>query len=191
MAESLDLLDCSALAKVAVRTTPYGPSWPALAERLSDRLGVQFGRARRGPDGVLVIGALPGGWLLVAPTGLAASLVERERRLTADAPVTTLDLTHASVLLRLTGRHAADLFARICLVDLSDRAVPDGGVLRTAVAGITATIIRDDGGGSDDRGAAAPSYLLLADRSYGDYLVDVQIDAGADLGITTGGTFGR
>ncbi|MGI8653113.1 MAG: hypothetical protein ACR2I7_09995 [Geodermatophilaceae bacterium] len=182
-ADPLDLIDCSALAKVAMRTNPYGESRHALAERF----GVQFGRAERDPDGVLVVGALPGGWLFIGQPGLAPELVERERRINADEPVSILDLTHASVLLRLSGARAADLFAKICLVDLADRSVPDGGVLRTAVAGVTATIIRDDGGGT---AAGARSYLLLADRSYGDYLVEVLLDAGAELGITMAGGFG-
>lgn len=172
----LDLVDCSALAKVAVRTNPYGPSRQAVAERL----GVQFGRSERHSDGVLVVGTLPGGWLLLGRPGLAAELVERERRIIGEEPVTVVDLTHMSVLLRVTGRRAADLLAKICLVDLADRAVPAGAVLRTAVAGVTCTIIRDDGG---DIAGGARSYLLLVDRSYGDYLVDVLIDAGAELGI--------
>ena len=171
----LDLVDCSALAKVAVRTNPYGPSRQAVAERL----GVQFGRSKRHSDGVLVVGTLPGGWLLLGRPGLAAELVERERRVVGEEPVTVVDLTHMSVLLRVTGRRAADLLAKICLVDLADRAVPVGAVLRTAVAGVTCTIMRDDGDIAD----GARSYLLLVDRSYGDYLVDVLIDAGAELGI--------
>jgi sarcosine oxidase gamma subunit len=61
--------------------------------------------------------------------------------------------------------------------------VPVGAVLRTAVAGVTCTIMRDDGGADGDVAGVARSYLLLVDRSYGDYLVDVLIDAGADLGI--------
>ena len=175
----LDLIDCSALAKVAVRTNPYGPSRQAVAERL----GVQFGRSERHSDGVLVVGTLPGGWLLLGRPGLAAELVERERRIVGEEPVTVVDLTHMSVLLRVTGRRAADLLTKICLVDLADRAVPVGAVLRTAVAGVTCTIMRDDGGADGDIAGGARSYLLLVDRSYGDYLVDVLIDAGAELGI--------
>ena len=55
--------------------------------------------------------------------------------------------------------------------DLADDAVPDGAALRTSVAAIVTDIVRDE----QD---AAPSYLLHCERSSGQYLAEVLLDAG-------------
>jgi Sarcosine oxidase gamma subunit len=65
---------------------------------------------------------------------------------------------------------------KLCPVDLADAVRPDGAVFRSLLAGLTATVIRDDVAGER-------SYLLQCARSYGQYLVDVLLDAGAEFGI--------
>jgi heterotetrameric sarcosine oxidase gamma subunit len=86
--------------------------------------------------------------------------------------VTVVDLTHGRALLRLRGERSADLLATVCAIDLADDAVPDGAALRTSIATIVTDIVRDD----QD---AAPSYLLHCERSSGQYLAEVLLDAGA------------
>jgi heterotetrameric sarcosine oxidase gamma subunit len=86
--------------------------------------------------------------------------------------VTVVDLSHGRALLRLSGERSADLLPTVCAIDLADDAVPDGAALRTSVAKIVTDIVRDDQG-------AVPSYLLHCERSSGQYLAEVLLDAGA------------
>jgi sarcosine oxidase subunit alpha len=148
-----ELADLSALAKVVVRA-PLGGGVAAA-------LGVRFGRTTRDGD-VLVVGAGPGEWLVLGEPDAA-----RWERLVAASGefASVVDLTHGRALLRLTGPRAADLLARVCALDLSDDAVPDGAALRTSVAGVVTDLVRDDVHG-------VRSYLLHCERSSGQYLAD-------------------
>ena len=69
------------------------------------------------------------------------------------------------------------MLAKVCGIDLSDRMTPNGAVVTASVALTTCDIIRDDR-------ADTPSYLLMCDRSFGQYLFDALIDAGGEFGIT-------
>ncbi|MGH3383695.1 MAG: sarcosine oxidase subunit gamma [Nocardioidaceae bacterium] len=158
MAEPLRLTDCTALAKVLVRG--------------GDGLGVSYGRARR--DGSLLVGLLPDGWLVIAPPGSATDVVDRVEAGQDGGFRTVVDVTHAYTLLRLTGAATPAVLAKLCAIDLA--RAPDCTTVRTLVAGINATVIRDDQGGSC-------SFLLLCDRSYGEYVSDVLLDAGAEYDI--------
>src|SRR5215472_8776640 len=55
----LTLTDCTPLAKFQVRAPAPG--------RAATMLGIPFGRAAKGADGVLVVGSGPGEWLLIGP----------------------------------------------------------------------------------------------------------------------------
>jgi heterotetrameric sarcosine oxidase gamma subunit len=81
-----------------------------------------------------------------------------------------VDVTHAHWFGRLSGVGAASVLASVCAIDLADPVNPHGTTFRTLVAGIPATVIRDDIAGER-------SYLVLCDRSYGQYLIDTLTDA--------------
>lgn len=164
----LRLTDSTPLAKVLVRAAPHG--------RLAHELGVAFGRAERDDTGCLVIGMLPGGWLLLAPPGSATGVVHRMEAVGVGEFTTVIDVTHGHALARLTGAAASAVLRKLCPVDLADAVTPDGTVFRSLLAGLTATVIRDDLRGER-------SYLLECDRSGGQYLVDVLLDAGAEFEI--------
>ncbi len=171
----LTITDCTPLAKVHLRAPWNGA--------LAKALGVPFGRA--GPDqGWLVVGSGPGEWFVLAPPGAAAAAAGWLSALAADsAPeefVSVVDLTHGRALVRITGRDAAELLARLCGADLHDDMAPDGAALRSAVAGVATDIIRDDRAG-------VPSYLLHCERSSGQYLFDALLSAGESLGIGVDG----
>jgi hypothetical protein len=122
--------------------------------------GPAFGTAVR--DGAaLAVGWAPGQTLLLAPAG-------------SEAPAGAVDLTSALVLFRLTGAHIHSLWAKLCAVDLHVAA--DGAVFRSSVAKVAATLVRDDRPGG-------MSYLVACDRSYGAYLWEAVLDAGAEFGI--------
>ena len=57
-------------------------------------------------------------------------------------------------------------------------------MLRTSVAKLTTDLVRDDQQG-------VPSYLLHCERSYGQYLFEALLDAGAEFGIEADGPLGR
>jgi heterotetrameric sarcosine oxidase gamma subunit len=195
----LSIADHTPLAKVHLRAPWNGA--------MAKALGVPFGRAGRespgpdgrespGPDGRespgpngrerawLVVGSGPGEWYVLAPPGAAASVADWLGQLAAEEAseefVSVVDLTHGRALIRITGRDAADLLARLCGADLSDDMAPDGAALRSAVAGVATDIIRDDRAG-------VASYLLHCERSSGQYLFDALVSAGESLGIGVDG----
>lgn len=165
---ALRLADHSPLTKVAVRARPDGA--------VAAALGVPFGRARRDEDGTLLVGSGPGEWLLLA----APSTDVNVDAAGDDGLVTVLDLTHGRALLRLTGRSAARLLAKVCAVDLADAVTPDGAAFRSSVATLTTDVVRDDVDG-------VRSYLLHCERSSGQFLYDALLDAGREFGIEPDG----
>ena len=159
------LADAGPLAAVAVRAPGNGV--------VATTLGPEFGRAVRNVHGDLVVGSGPGEWLVLAEPGTQDELRTRlEASASSGEFVTVVDLTHGRALLRLSGERSADLLATVCAINLADDAVPDGAALRTSVAKIVTDIVRDDQG-------AVPSYLLHFERSSGQYLAEVLLDAGA------------
>jgi sarcosine oxidase gamma subunit len=91
-------------------------------------------------------------------------------------PEDSVDLTHVRAMFRVTGVEAATLINRVCALDLGDGMFPNGAAARTLFAGVATEIVRDDEQGD-------PSYLLLPSSSYGTYIRDVILDAGAEFGL--------
>jgi heterotetrameric sarcosine oxidase gamma subunit len=167
-ASSLWLGDVSALSKVLVMSDRDGP--------VAAYLGVAHLRATRRADGVLVVGSGPGEWLLVGTPGSAPSLVEEVEAQRGESFTSVVDLTHGRALLRLTGPAAPLVLAKLCAVDFSDRVTPNLVALRSQVANLVTDVVRDDLDG-------ARSYLLHCERSSGQYLHDVLIEAGVEWGM--------
>lgn len=168
---ALRLADRTPLAKVLVRAATDGA--------VADRLGVPLGRASRDDQGTLVVGSGPGEWLLVSAPGSAAEVAGRVET-DADGFVSVLDLTHGRALVRLTGVAAAQTLNKVCAIDLSDRVTPDGTAFRSSVAKLATDVVRDDLDG-------VSSYLLHCERSSGQYLFDMLLDAGREFGIEPDG----
>jgi heterotetrameric sarcosine oxidase gamma subunit len=179
----LSIADHTPLAKIHLRAPWNGA--------MAKALGVPFGRAGReisgldGQEGArLAVGSGPGEWYVLAPPGAAAAVAGWLGQLAADSAseefVSVVDLTHGRALIRITGRDAAELLARLCGADLNDDMAPDGAALRSSVAGVATDIIRDDRAG-------VVSYLLHCERSSGQYLFDALVSAGESLGIGVDG----
>lgn len=168
----LTLVDETPRAKVLLKG---GPTTTSL-------LGVPMGQAARDEEGVLVTGAGPGEWLLVAEPNTAGQLAERMQQALSGAEelVTAIDFTHSRALMRLTGQAAPDLLAKVCAADFAASTTPNGSTFRSSVARLATDIARDDRG--DTR-----SYLLHCERSSGQYLFDALQDAGAEFGIDVDG----
>jgi heterotetrameric sarcosine oxidase gamma subunit len=168
----LRIMDCTPLAKVLVQASTSGEA--------ARTLGVPFGRAARDEHGTLVVGSGPGEWLLLAPPGANAALVRRVEEVPDEGLVSVFDATHGRALMRITGARTADLLAKVCGVDLSERVTPDGAAFRSSVAKLVTDVVRDDRDGER-------SYLLHCERSSGQYLFDALIDAGDEFGIEVDG----
>ena len=174
----LTITDLAPLAKAVVRAR-----WDGAA---AGALGVPHGRAARNGTGALVTGSGPGEWLVLAPPGTTPEVAAALPEAAADAElVTALDLTHGLAVMRITGERSADLLAKVCAVDFSDRVTPDGSALRSSVARLPAGVVRDDHDG--ESAPAGRSYLLHCDRSYGEYLFGALVDAGREFGIEVDG----
>lgn len=167
----LRLADLTAAAKVVVRGDPA-----ALSGILCEN-----GRSRREDDRLLV-GSGPDAWLVLASPGGGARVVSRlEEQLAAvTGLVSVVDVTHAYVLLRLGGEDAHRTLEKVCAIDLSDRATPDGASFVSRVANLRVTVVRDDLDGER-------SYLLASDRSSGQFLLDALLDAGREFDIDVTG----
>ncbi len=174
------LTDLTPLAKVGVRAGVDG----AMARALS----VPFGRAARDETGVLVIGSGPGEWLVLGQVGegraLRHRLAEMAAQMAGEELISVLDLTHGRALMRLTGNGAAGLLAKVCGIDLADARTPNGAAFRSSVARLVTDVVRDD---RESTSGTVRSYLLHTERSYGQYLFDALLDAGAEFGIAIGG----
>ncbi|MCP5029786.1 MAG: hypothetical protein GY929_26240 [Actinomycetia bacterium] len=145
----LTLVDESATSKLVVRAFPEGPALH----------GVPFASsAMVGP--ALVVGIRPHEWWVL---GDADDVMP-------DPSATVVDLTHGRARFRLTGEHASGVLEMVCSLDWSDPMTPDGSALSASVAKVSCDIVRHDQG-------SVPSYLILADRSLGQYLFDALLDA--------------
>lgn len=165
---ALVLADLTALAKVQVRSQS--------GDELAERMSVAFGRAQRDGSGNLVVGEAPDEWLVLGPSGRERAILAALDGVGAGAFTTVIDLTHAYVLVRLTGDEASAVLSKLCPVDLSARTTPDGTAFRTALAGLVVTLVRDDVAGH-------ASYLCYCERSSGQYLFDTLRDAGNEFGV--------
>ncbi len=167
---TLRLADLSPLAKVQVRSR----------SQTEDVMGVPFGRAERDGPGYLVIGEGPGVWLALGPSGRELAMRAQFDAVGGPSFTTVTDLTHGYALGRLTGEQARAVLSKLCPVDLSARNAPNGAVFRTLFAGLVACLVRDDVDG-------ALSYLCYCERSSGQYLFDVIMDAGGEFAIDADG----
>lgn len=176
----LTLTDLTPLAKVQVRACSD--------EAIGRALGVPFGRAARDRNGALVVGSGPGEWLVLGPVGEGHALRHRLQLMAVQAAdqdlVTVLDLTHGRALMRLTGKLAPSVLAKVCGIDLADASTPNGAAFRSSVAKLVTDVVRDD---QESPSGPVPSYLLHCERSYGQYLFDALLDAGAEFGIDVDG----
>lgn len=121
--------------------------------------------ARLGPEEVLLLGKLDGSPGLVGRLDEAweeASTVEPR-----GYPVPRRE-THAWFV--VTGAHAADMFAKLCAVDLRPQSFTNHRIAQTSVARANAIVIRADLAGT-------LAYHLLVDSATADYYWPVLLDA--------------
>lgn len=162
---SLRLADHTALTKLVIRA--------AVGTAAKAHLAVAFGASRMSHD-VLIAGTRPDEWMLI---GDAEPVSVRVESLPMDGHVSIIDWTHGRCAFRLAGPDSTKVLEKVCSIDWSDAMTPDGAVLSATVAGVACDIVRADQGDS-------ASYLILSDRSFGQYLFDAIFDAGTEFGIS-------
>ena len=170
---ALTISDQTPLGKVLVHADAAGPHRTApsgsvgrhggkTASSRSARVsGSGCSRSRRGRAGP-------------SPAALAGSL---------PGFVTVVDLTHGRALLRLTGDDAAagagqGVRRSTCADDVTPNLARPSA---RAVAELVTDVVRDD------LGDGTRSYLLHCERSSGQYLFDVLVDAGAEFKLEIAG----
>ena len=90
--------------------------------------------------------------------------------------ITITDVTHGHAELWLVGPKSAELLSRLCGLDFHESQFPDGTAKQGSVAKTAQLIIRRDC-------AQLPAYAIIGARSFGTYLWQTILEAGADLGL--------
>ena len=179
----LRLIDCTPCRKFLIRA--------AMGTSVVHKLDVARGHASRDDSGGLAAGIGHEEWLLIGspdlslPTHLTASLND------GDELITIVDLTHARALVRMVGTDSAKVMSKLCAIDFSDRISPDKSAFRTSMAGLVVEVVRSDLANSfhdaADPDSTLRSYLMLCERSAGQYLFNILLDAGQEFGIDVEG----
>lgn len=157
---TITLTDQSATTKTLVRSDEA-------------QYGLTFGSSRQDGD-VLICATRPGEWLLLGP---AVAVATAGRAVSAGGFTSVIPFTHGRSLFRITGDAVPRMLEKVCGLDWHDDMTPNGAVVSASVALTTCDLIRNDLGGTR-------SYLVQCDRSFGQYLFDALLDAGAEFGIT-------
>lgn len=159
----LRIADVTAAAKYRVVALP-GTAASAV-------MNCRFQASRR-EGSTIIVGVGADEWLVLVPAGEASTVVVGLSVLA--------DVSHAGVLLRITGDRAVDVLTRMCAMDFSDAKFPNGATFRSSLARVVCDVIRDDT-------SAELSYLIHSDRSSGQYLFDSFLNVGAQFSIGVAG----
>jgi heterotetrameric sarcosine oxidase gamma subunit len=175
----LRLIDCTPCQKILIRA--------GTGSAAAHMLGVSPGRASRDDSRRLVAGIGHEEWLMIGPPGL--SIPSHVTASTDGGPelITIVDVTHARALIRIVGTNGAKVMSKLCGIDFGDKASPDNTALRTSVAGLVVELVRSDLANRSRDAAGSDvmfrSYLMLCERSAGQYLFDILLDAGEEFGV--------
>lgn len=169
-ARRLGLADLSVLPRVGFKgagatqwLVAQGLSLPEVNEAAAQQDGTLA--ACLGPEEALLLGGLD------CAAGLVGGLDEAWADAGGDEPrgyPVPRRETHAWFL--VTGGHAADMFAKLCAVDLRPQSFANHRIAQTSVARANAIVIRADLAGT-------LAYHLLVDSAAADYYLPVLLDA--------------
>jgi sarcosine oxidase subunit gamma len=140
----------------------------------------QFGGVmalRLAPTEVMVVDSVEGEGRLIAGLDAAWRWGEERPRRPIGYPMPRAD---SHCWFAVTGTHAAEMFAKLCGVDLRAHRFPDGMIAQTSIARMSGIILR-----RDFRDTHA--FYLLADSASAEYLWDCLYDA---MGEFDGGAIG-
>ena len=120
----------------------------------------------------------PGDWLVTGSEADVEAALERADLVAGDAGLAT-SLSHAQAALLLSGPQARDLLAALTPLDISETAIPVGGVARAPLGEVGMFLAR-----LPDRGGA-PSFRIIVDQADAAYAVRMLAGPGATLAVNS------
>ena len=136
-------------------------------------MGDRNNRAYRQPDGALAARMAPGEALLFGDVADESDLCERlADAASIDEEVEAFPVPWGDGYFRflVSGERAADMFAKVCGVDLRTDRFPPLDIARTSMARTSVAVVRDDLGDT-------PAYHVLGDVASASYLLACLRDA--------------
>ena len=162
------VVDESTQSRVLIKAAPDSP--------VVAQLAVPFGASRRYSADVMVAGTRPGEWMLLGSSRPVAAVMAE---LDPSGHTAVVDYTHGRGQVRVVGPKAAATLEKLCSADFSDQMLPDGAVVGARVAEVICDIVRHDVKAHED--AMLSAYVLIFDRSYGEFLATALFDAVAEF----------
>ena len=159
------------LVQIALRGNPGNAAFMAAVRT---GLGLDLPVAAEGVAEAGSVRALwlgPDEWLLVAPDGSAAALMETLAKALDGVHAQAVDVSANRTVIALEGPRAAELLAKGLTLDLHPRAFGPGRVTQTILA--RAAVILEQTG-------EAPAYRLYVRNSFATYLATWLLDAASE-----------
>ncbi len=91
--------------------------------------------------------------------------------------ITVTVMTHGQASVRIIGPRVAELMSKLCGLDFSPAAFPDGVAKRTSFAKTAQLVVRRDIG-------QLPAFMVVGARSVAAYVWETILEAGEEYGIT-------
>ena len=130
------------------------------------------------PNGVLVAVLAPTEALLLSPLAEPAlTLADTARECSLNDGIRRYPVPRADMNFEflVSGWHSAEMFSKVCGVDLRPAVFTADGVAQTSVARLNAIVVRADVG-------KTPAYRILGDSASAEYMWDSLLDAIAEYG---------
>ncbi|WP_332683345.1 sarcosine oxidase subunit gamma [Bosea sp. (in: a-proteobacteria)] len=144
----------------------------AAAEKLLSLTLPESGRAAASA-GKTALWLQPGSWLVMAPAEersvLSATLAQPLSGIAA-----VVDQSHGRCVLEVSGTQARAVLAKLCRLDLHERAFPAGASAVTLVGHVSCLVYRIEG--------AAPGFGLIVGSTFAEWLLDELANAAAAHG---------
>lgn len=159
------------LTQVNLRVQYASPAVTAVERALGVTVPREPGRVT-GDEANAVLWLGPDEWLMTAPDGHAARVLDTARAAMSDSLGSTVDVSANRTTLRLAGPVAREVLEKVCSVDLHPRAFGPGRCAQTLL-GRTQAVLWQVG--------SEPAYRLLVRNSFAHYLADLLLDAMAEF----------
>ncbi len=177
--ERLAICDLSALPRIGFK----GRDALDWLRRLGFDCGGTPNRTYRQSNGVLVAVLAPTEALLLSPlTSPVLTLADLAGECSLDDGIRRYPVPRADTNFEfmVSGRQAAEMFAKLCGVDLRPAAFGNDAIAQTSVARSNTIIVRANVD-------ALPAYRILGDSASAEYMWDVMLDAMAEYaGVAVG-----
>ncbi|MCT2530663.1 hypothetical protein N2382_07300 [SAR92 clade bacterium H921] len=177
-AKKLGLADLSTLPRIGFKGTG-APDWAAYH---GVTLPQQPNTSAVQKDDSLVAKLSHQELLILSDLGVTSTQIERLEDSPIAAQTYALPRADSHCWLAVTGNQAAEMFSKICAVDLRAHKFANGEVAQTSVARANSIVIRHDLG-------STPCFYVLTDASATEFLWDCLLDAmaeytGAPVGVS-------